>query len=81
MLKALSNNRAGLHKEVGLLICMVLIMGCTYYYDSGMTEIDKGYQDAGMSLHCTEVFGERCLTHQWFDEQQNTYRRFGATSN
>ena len=30
MLKALSNNRAGLHKEVGLLLSMVLLFaGCT----------------------------------------------------
>jgi len=26
MLKGLSNNRAGLHKEVGFLICMVALL-------------------------------------------------------
>ena len=73
MLKALSNNRAGLHKEVGLLLSMVLFMGCSAI---GMTKVDKEYQDAGYILHCTEVSGDNCLTHQWFTTTQNTYQNF-----
>lgn len=72
MLKGSYNNNARLHKELGFLLSMVLIAGCT----SGMTKVDKVYQDAGYSLHCTEVAGDNCLTHQWFNTTQNTYQRF-----
>ena len=76
MIRALSNNRAGLHKESGLvfLLFLVFFVGCNTI--QGMTEVDKHYQDEGYILHCTEVAGENCLTRQWFKETQNTYQRF-----
>ena len=73
MMKALSNNRAGL-KELGLLLIVAILVGCSTL--SGMTEVDKEYQDAGYSLHCTEVSGDTCLTRQWFNTTQNTYERY-----
>lgn len=72
-MKALSNNRAGLHKELGLLLIVAFLAGCSTI---GMTKVDEKYQDAGYSLHCTEVAGDTCLTRQWFTEKQNTYERF-----
>ena len=74
MLKGLSNNRAALLKERGLLLVLAfLITGCTY---NGMTKVDKEYQDAGYILHCTEVAGDNCLTKQWFNSTKNTYQRY-----
>jgi len=73
MMKALSNNRAGLHKELGLLLVVVILAGCSTV---GMTKVDKYYQDEGYTLHCTEVAGDECLTHQWFNTTQNTYQRY-----
>ena len=72
MMRGLSNNRAGLLKELGFL-ALLLLAGCTY---NGMTKIDKEYQDAGYILHCTEVAGDNCLTKQWFNTTQNTYQRY-----
>ena len=75
MIRALSNNRAGL-KESGLvfLLLLVFLSGCTII--DGMTEIDKFYQDEGYVLHCTEVAGDTCLTHQWLKQPSNTYQRY-----
>ena len=74
-MKGLSINRAGLHKELGFLLIALLLffVGCG---TTGMTKYDKESQDAGMTLHCTEVAGESCLTHQWFNEVQTTYQRY-----
>jgi hypothetical protein len=78
MLKGLSNNRAGLHKELGFLIFMAFLAGCSYV---GMTEIDYKLQKEGLVLHCTEVAGEECLTHQWVNtEMANSYRRYHGPS-
>jgi hypothetical protein len=68
----MSNNRAGLHKELGFVL-VLLLAGCSTV---GMTKVDQVYQDAGYYLHCTEVAGDNCLTHQWFKEKQTTYERF-----
>jgi len=75
MFRALSNNRAGL-KESGLVFILLLVLfaGCTTI--NGMTGIDKFYQDEGYTLHCTEVAGDNCLTHQWVKESLNTYQRY-----
>ena len=53
---------------------LLFICGCAAV--QGMTETDKYYQDQGYILHCSEVTGEECLTHQWFNTTQNTYQRF-----
>lgn len=74
-MRGLSNNRAGL-KESGFVLLLLLpfiLGGCSTI---GMTEVDKHYQDEGYVLHCTEVAGDTCLTHQWFKESQNTYQRY-----
>jgi len=73
VVRELSNNRAGLHKELGFLLITLLLSGCSTI---GMTKVDKEYQDAGYILHCTEVAGDTCLTRQWFKEKQTTYERF-----
>ena len=61
-------------QRIGLLaLALTLFIGCA---GIGMNEIDKQYQQAGYILHCTEVAGENCLTHQWFNSTQHTYQRF-----
>ncbi len=46
--RVLSNNRAGLHKELGLL-ALILLIGCTYIetQESGMTEFDYKMYNEG----------------------------------
>ena len=83
MLKGLglSNNRAGSHKGVGFLILCLIVAGCTTIYEGSiMSTIDYKLQKEGYVLHCTETFGERCITHQWVNAQGNyTYRRYNGT--
>ena len=69
--------KARFHKELGILF-FCFIVGCSYV---GMTEVDYKLQKEGLLLHCTEVAGEECLTHQWVNEDMtNTYRRYHGPS-
>jgi len=75
MLKALSNNRAGLHKELGLLICMVLLAGCQYItQESAFTEWDYKLRKQGYILECTDYRDERCVVVQWINGTTNSTR-------
>jgi len=77
MLKELSGNRTS--SLIPLLLILLVLAGCSTVV--GMTKVDKYYQDKGYTLHCTEVAGEECLTHQWFNHTVNTYQRFHDGSN
>ena len=73
--QVLSNNRADRHKAIGLL-AFILIAGCTYVQEAGMTEWDYKLKQEGYILHCSEMIDSDCITHDWFNQTMNTYKRF-----
>jgi hypothetical protein len=74
----LSNDRAGLHKGLGILLATLLLSGCA---TKGMNEWDYKLTQEGYTLHCTEMYGEQCITYQWLKEPSNKYEQFQKQPN
>ena len=63
MLKALSNNGAGLHKELGLLICMVAFIGCSVIEIPAPKQWDCEYSENSevSPWYCRAIGSDKCI--------------------